>query len=153
MLSGDEVEALVCHFGKGMKPSELTIGQAVLWIGRLGGHPNRKRDGMPGVRTLWRGLHDLACSRLLRRQESRRIVVGNAQSSQARGSREGRSQVSASPSFESRETVGRGPLRIKVSAHGGQLVNSTAWRRSVRGHRPKGGPAGSETRAEKGTTR
>jgi Transposase DNA-binding/Transposase Tn5 dimerisation domain len=60
LLSGDEVDVLTCHFGKGMKPSELTLGQAVLWIGRLGGHMNRKRDGMPGVRTLWRGLHDLA---------------------------------------------------------------------------------------------
>jgi Transposase DNA-binding/Transposase Tn5 dimerisation domain len=59
VLSTDEVEVLVCRFGKGIKPSELTIGQAVLWIGRLGGHLNRKRDGMPGVRTLWRGLHDL----------------------------------------------------------------------------------------------
>jgi hypothetical protein len=59
VLSEDEVEVLVCRFGKGLKPSELTIGQAVLWIGRLGGHLNRKRDGMPGVRTLWRGLHDL----------------------------------------------------------------------------------------------
>jgi len=59
VLSTDEVEVLVCHFGTGMKPSELTIGQAVLWIGRLGGHLNRKRDGMPGVRTLWRGLHNL----------------------------------------------------------------------------------------------
>jgi hypothetical protein len=60
VLDDDEVEALACHFGQGMKPSDLTIGQAVLWIGRLGGHLNRKRDGMPGVRTLWRGLHDLA---------------------------------------------------------------------------------------------
>jgi Transposase DNA-binding/Transposase Tn5 dimerisation domain len=59
LLSADEVEVLTCHFGKGMTPSELTLGQAVLWIGRLGGHMNRKRDGMPGVRTLWRGLHDL----------------------------------------------------------------------------------------------
>jgi hypothetical protein len=59
VLSEDEVEVLVCRFGKGMKPSQLTIGQAVLWIGRLGGHLNRKRDGMPGVRTLWSGLHDL----------------------------------------------------------------------------------------------
>ena len=72
VLDEDEVVVLVCRFGKGMKPSELTIGQAVLWIGRLGGHLNRKRDGMPGVRTLWRGLHDLtllvagfqACKRL-----------------------------------------------------------------------------------------
>jgi hypothetical protein len=37
-----------------------TIRQAVLWIGRLGGHQNRKRDGMPGVRTLWRGYRDLS---------------------------------------------------------------------------------------------
>jgi hypothetical protein len=59
VLTEDEVGVLVCRFGKGMKPSELTIGQAVLWIGRLGGNLNRKRDGMPGVRTLWRGLHDL----------------------------------------------------------------------------------------------
>ena len=61
VLSEDEVEVLVCRFGKGMKPSELTIGQAVLWIGRLGGHLNRKRDGMPGVRTLWRGVDDQPC--------------------------------------------------------------------------------------------
>jgi hypothetical protein len=59
VLTPDEVEVLVCPFGQGMKPSELTIGQAVLGIGRLGGHLNRKRDGMPGVRTLWRGLHNL----------------------------------------------------------------------------------------------
>jgi hypothetical protein len=36
-----------------------TVKQAILWIGRLGGHLNRKRDGMPGVRTLWRGWRDL----------------------------------------------------------------------------------------------
>src|SRR5262249_36015745 len=59
VLTSDEVEVLVCHFGKGMEPSELTIGQAGLWIGRLGGHLNRRRDGMPGVRTLWCGLQNL----------------------------------------------------------------------------------------------
>jgi hypothetical protein len=59
VLSDDEIVVLALRFGKGMKPSELTVGQAVLWIGRLGGHLNRKGDGMPGVRTLWRGLHDL----------------------------------------------------------------------------------------------
>lgn len=36
-----------------------TLRQAVLWIGRLGGHLGRKGDGMPGVRTLWRGFRDL----------------------------------------------------------------------------------------------
>lgn len=36
-----------------------TIREAVQMIGRLGGHLGRKRDGMPGVRTLWRGWRDL----------------------------------------------------------------------------------------------
>lgn len=39
--------------------SPPTIRQATLWIGRLGGHLGRKSDGMPGVRTLWRGWRDL----------------------------------------------------------------------------------------------
>ena len=37
-----------------------SLKQAVLWIGRLGGHLNRKSDGMPGSKTLWRGFRDLA---------------------------------------------------------------------------------------------
>jgi hypothetical protein len=37
-----------------------TLEQAVRWIGRLGGHLGRTRDGMPGVRTLWRGFRDLS---------------------------------------------------------------------------------------------
>ena len=37
-----------------------TIEQATKWLGRLGGHLGRKGDGMPGVRTLWRGWRDLA---------------------------------------------------------------------------------------------
>ena len=36
-----------------------TIRQAVLWIGKLGGHLGRTGDGMPGVRVLWKGLRDL----------------------------------------------------------------------------------------------
>lgn len=61
VVSADEAAALVSRFGKdnSMSPAQLTIGQAVLWIARLGGHLNRKRDGMPGVRTLWRGLQAL----------------------------------------------------------------------------------------------
>jgi hypothetical protein len=61
VLQPEEVAALVNHFTKG-KPwpaEQLTIGQAIQWIGRLGGHLNRKKDGMPGVRTLWRGLQAL----------------------------------------------------------------------------------------------
>lgn len=36
-----------------------SLKQAVLWIGRLGGHIGRKSDGMPGVRSLWKGWRDL----------------------------------------------------------------------------------------------
>ncbi|MCC6134856.1 MAG: hypothetical protein IT491_05700 [Gammaproteobacteria bacterium] len=43
-----------------MRAEHVTIRQATLWIGRLGGHLNRKGDGMPGVRTLWRGLQALS---------------------------------------------------------------------------------------------
>ena len=33
-----------------------SLRDAARWVGRLGGHLNRKGDEMPGVRTLWRGL-------------------------------------------------------------------------------------------------
>jgi len=61
VLQPEEVAALVNHFAKDKpEPAEqLTIGQAIQWIARLGGHLNRKKDGMPGVRTLWRGLQAL----------------------------------------------------------------------------------------------
>lgn len=36
-----------------------TLGEVILWIARLGGHQNRKGDGMPGLKTLWRGWRDL----------------------------------------------------------------------------------------------
>ena len=36
-----------------------TVRDTALAIGRLGGHMNRKCDGMPGWKTLWRGLRDL----------------------------------------------------------------------------------------------
>jgi len=39
--------------------SPPTIYEAVRMIGRLGGHLGRKCDGMPGVRSLWRGWRDL----------------------------------------------------------------------------------------------
>lgn len=63
VLSEDEWKALWAKMRPaGPRPIDKppTMRQAILWIGRLGGHLNRKRDGMPGVRTLWRGLRDLA---------------------------------------------------------------------------------------------
>jgi hypothetical protein len=75
LLSEDECAVLLAQFGKGRAVLRLPLGQAVLWIGRLGGHLNRKRDGMPGVRTLWRGLRDLTLLvegwRVARRLENR----------------------------------------------------------------------------------
>jgi Transposase DNA-binding/Transposase Tn5 dimerisation domain len=62
ILSDDAWKALWIHFNKKRLTANTpvpTIKQAILWIGRLGGHLNRKRDGMPGVRTLWRGWRDL----------------------------------------------------------------------------------------------
>jgi Transposase Tn5 dimerisation domain len=63
ILNTDQWHALYAHF-QGHRPSRdtpvPTIREAVKWIGRLGGHLGRKRDGMPGVRTLWRGWRDLS---------------------------------------------------------------------------------------------
>ena len=39
------------------KPPSLY--QAVMWIGRLGGHLGRKSDGPPGVKTVWQGYQQL----------------------------------------------------------------------------------------------
>lgn len=62
LLHADHWHAMYIHFHDKRPPATMktpTIKQAVLWIGRLGGHLNRKKDGMPGVRTLWRGWRDL----------------------------------------------------------------------------------------------
>jgi hypothetical protein len=62
VLSRDEWQVLWIHF-RGEPPTEQTppprVAEVVKWIGRLGGHLGRKRDGMPGVRVLWRGWRDL----------------------------------------------------------------------------------------------
>src|SRR5262249_9371169 len=58
VLTEDEWQALYAH-NTGAAPTAATpaptVEQVTRWIGRLGGHLGRKRDGMPGVRTLWRG--------------------------------------------------------------------------------------------------
>jgi len=42
-----------------LKRELKTIQDVALAIGRLGGHMNRKADGMPGMITLWRGMIEL----------------------------------------------------------------------------------------------
>lgn len=63
ILTDQEWKALWLYIHK-KTPAEdqtpPTLAQAVLWIGRIGGHLNRKSDGMPGVKTLWLGFRDLA---------------------------------------------------------------------------------------------
>jgi hypothetical protein len=62
VLNRSEWQALWTYIHNQAPPAQTpvpTIRQAVLWIGRLGGHLGRKHDGMPGVRTLWRGWRDL----------------------------------------------------------------------------------------------
>jgi hypothetical protein len=63
LLNRDQWHALYSYF-HGKRPADHTkpptIKEAVRWIARLGGHLNRKHDGNPGVRTLWRGWRDLA---------------------------------------------------------------------------------------------
>ena len=62
ILTGEQWRALWTYIHRKHPPSRSappTIKEATLWIGRLGGHLGRKSDGMPGVRTLWRGWRDL----------------------------------------------------------------------------------------------
>jgi hypothetical protein len=63
ILTPDEWQSLWSRFAKEKLTADTkapTIKQAAQWLGRLGGHLGRKRDGMPGVRTLWRGFRDLS---------------------------------------------------------------------------------------------
>ena len=55
VLSAVELQVL----RKKLKRPIRTIGEMALAIGRLGGHMNRKSDGMPGWQTLWRGMKKL----------------------------------------------------------------------------------------------
>lgn len=53
----NEVELEVLEVKTGRKLD--TVGDVVLALGNLGGHLNRKRDGLPGWITLWRGWLEL----------------------------------------------------------------------------------------------
>jgi Transposase DNA-binding/Transposase Tn5 dimerisation domain len=50
-----ELEVLRARTGRQVE----TIREVALAIGRMGGHLNRKGDGMPGWQTLWRGMEKL----------------------------------------------------------------------------------------------
>ena len=64
VLSQPEWEALEAiaekRFRRARSGQPPELGEAVQLIGKLGGHLGRKRDGPPGVKTLWRGLTRLS---------------------------------------------------------------------------------------------
>ncbi len=62
VLAEDEWQALWLSVHQTWPSTEQrppTMREAVRMIGRLGGHLGRKCDGMPGVRSLWKGWRDL----------------------------------------------------------------------------------------------
>ncbi len=62
VLSDDEWHCLFTATHPSSKPPDKTpsLREAVRWIAQLGGFLGRKRDGEPGVKTIWRGLRRLA---------------------------------------------------------------------------------------------
>ena len=65
ILETHEWQALYCTINKTSTPPDTppTINTCIRWIAKLGGFLGRKRDGEPGVKTIWRGLrrlHDIA---------------------------------------------------------------------------------------------
>jgi hypothetical protein len=54
-LSSLELEVLRQKSGRTLR----TVREVALAIGRLGGHLNRKSDGLPGWQTLWHGMNTL----------------------------------------------------------------------------------------------
>jgi Transposase Tn5 dimerisation domain len=54
-LSPLELEVLRQKSGRTLR----TVREVALAIGRLGGHLNRKGDGLPGWQTLWHGMNTL----------------------------------------------------------------------------------------------
>lgn len=65
VLETYEWQSLYCYFHKTSVPpiTPPSLHEAVVLIARLGGFLARRRDGEPGVKTIWRGLrrlHDIA---------------------------------------------------------------------------------------------
>lgn len=61
-LSDEEWHCLfhATHPSSTLPEQPPTLREAVRWIAQLGGFLGRKRDGEPGVKTIWRGLRRLA---------------------------------------------------------------------------------------------
>jgi hypothetical protein len=55
----DPLEVRVLSLWRYQEARPLTVREYILALGRLGGHLNRKCDGLPGWQTLWRGAMQL----------------------------------------------------------------------------------------------
>jgi len=62
VFSTEEWQALYCFIHKTslLPAQEPTLQEAMRMVGKLGGFLGRKRDGQPGVTTLWRGFQRLS---------------------------------------------------------------------------------------------
>jgi hypothetical protein len=61
ILEPDEWQALYCRIHQTTQLPEQapTLHQAIRWIARLGGFPDRRGDGEPGATVLWKGFQHL----------------------------------------------------------------------------------------------
>ena len=50
---------MLIHNNNQIPKTPPSLHQAVMWIGRLGGHLSRKSDGPPGLKTVWLGYQQL----------------------------------------------------------------------------------------------
>ena len=50
---------MLIHGNNQIPKQAPSLQQAVMWIGRLGGHLGRKSDGPPGLKTVWQGYQQL----------------------------------------------------------------------------------------------
>lgn len=50
---------ILIHNNNQIPKQPPSLQQAVMWIGKLGGHLGRKSDGPPGLKTMWLGYHQL----------------------------------------------------------------------------------------------
>lgn len=50
---------MLIHHNNQIPKTPPSLHQAVMWIGRLGGHLGRKSDGPPGLKTVWLGYQQL----------------------------------------------------------------------------------------------
>jgi hypothetical protein len=57
----EKVVRTVCLWRHREEKPQWSVREFCLALGRLGGHQNRKSDGLPGWITLWRGYERLAC--------------------------------------------------------------------------------------------